>query len=165
MPSQVHHATPVVEREQMTPITPITNPTTPMIKPKQRQRKSKKPAVDENGKKIIRRRKRKTYEQLQILIKEFQANPEWSKDNMQEVSEKTGLSEAQVYKWGWDQKRKMNDPTHDIHDELRMYKKHMEEDTAKKSACSKITLPSSSKKKHLNESTGKFLIKTTGTPS
>ena len=25
---------------------------------------------------------------------------------MQEVAEKTGLSEAQVYKWGWDQKRK-----------------------------------------------------------
>ena len=113
--------------------------------------------------KIIRRRKRKTYEQLQILIKEFQANPDWSKDNMQEVSQKTGLSEAQVYKWGWDQKRKMNDPTHDIHDELRMYKKHMEEDTAKKSACSKITLPSSSKK-HLSQSSGKFLIKT-GTPS
>ncbi len=25
---------------------------------------------------------------------------------MQEVADKTGLSEAQVYKWGWDQKRK-----------------------------------------------------------
>lgn len=84
--------------------------------------KSKKSIIDENGKKIIRRRKRKSYEQLQMLVKEFQANPEWSKDNMQEVSRKTGLSEAQVYKWGWDQRRKMLDPNHDIHEELRLYK-------------------------------------------
>jgi hypothetical protein len=84
--------------------------------------KSKKSSIDENGKKIIRRRKRKSYEQLQMLVKEFQANPEWSKDNMQEVSRKTGLSEAQVYKWGWDQRRKMLDPNHDIHEELRLYK-------------------------------------------
>jgi hypothetical protein len=84
--------------------------------------KSKKSSIDENGKKIIRRRKRKSYEQLQMLVKEFQANPEWSKDNMLEVSRKTGLSEAQVYKGGWDQRRKMLDPSHDIHEELRMYK-------------------------------------------
>lgn len=62
-----------------------------------------------------------------MLIQEFQANPEWSKENMQEVSRKTGLSEAQVYKWGWDQKKKMLDPTHDLHAELRMYKEHDEE--------------------------------------
>ena len=28
---------------------------------------------------------------------------------MQEVADKTGLSEAQVYKWGWDQKRKVDE--------------------------------------------------------
>ncbi len=28
---------------------------------------------------------------------------------MQEVAQKTGLSEAQVYKWGWDQKWKFDE--------------------------------------------------------
>jgi len=162
IPHQTTPVAPAIERDQMTPI--VQN-STPMTKPKTKQRIKKKPCVDENGKKIIRRRKRKTYEQLQILIKEFQANPEWSKDNMQEVSEKTGLSEAQVYKWGWDQKRKMLDPTHDIHAELRMYKKHEEEAEAQeKSIIRKLNLPSSSKK-HSKWSSEKIIIKTGGVPS
>jgi len=160
-----HHSTPmasVMEREQTTPMIPSP---TPISKPKTKHKIKKKPPTDENGKKIIRRRKRKTYEQLQTLIREFQANPEWSKDNMQEVSEKTGLSEAQVYKWGWDQKRKMNDPNHDIHDELRMYKKHEEEEeVAEKSIIRKLNLPSSSKKRS-KLSSEKFIIKTGGIPS
>ena len=49
-PHQPHQSTPTAEREQMTPLTPLTNPMTPMIKPKQRERKTKKPIVDENGK-------------------------------------------------------------------------------------------------------------------
>lgn len=89
---------------------------------------AKKASVDENGKRIIRRRKRKSYEQLQMLIKEFQANPDWSKEHMVEVSRKTGLSEAQVYKWGWDQRRKMLDPNHDIQDELKAYENEKDND-------------------------------------
>jgi len=98
--------------------------------------------------KIIRRRKRKSYEQLQMLIQEFQANPEWNKENMLEVSRKTGLSEAQVYKWGWDQKRKMLDPNHDIQEELRMYKKEQESEDQEEitSSIHKLKLPVSSKK-------------------
>ena len=100
--------------------------------------------------KIIRRRKRKSYEQLQMLVQEFQANPEWNKENMLEVSRKTGLSEAQVYKWGWDQKRKMLDPTHDIHEELRMYKREQEqeeqEELEKSSSVHKLKLSVSNKK-------------------
>lgn len=38
----------------------------------------------------------------------YEKNPEWTKEIMQEVADKTGLSEAQVYKWGWDQKRKID---------------------------------------------------------
>lgn len=102
--------------------------------------------------KIIRRRKRKSYEQLQMLIKEFQANPEWSKDNMHEVSRKTGLSEAQVYKWGWDQRRKMMDPTHDIHAELRMYKRDEESDDEEESTVHKFKLPISNKKQRKDSS-------------
>ena len=160
-----HQATPVAPPMERDHLTPVIQSSTPMAKPKTKQRIKKKPSVDENGKKIIRRRKRKTYEQLQILIKEFQANPDWSKDNMQEVSNKTGLTEGQVYKWSWDQKKKMLDPNHDIHAELRMYKKHEEqEEEQEKSIIRKLNLPSSSKKcsKYSSE---KIIIKTGGNPS
>ncbi len=43
-------------------------------------------------------------------MREFDRNPNWSKETLLEVSRKTGLSEAQVYKWGWDQKRKKYGP-------------------------------------------------------
>lgn len=47
---------------------------------------------------------------MKTLMREFDRNPNWSKDTLLEVSRKTGLSEAQVYKWGWDQKRKKYGP-------------------------------------------------------
>lgn len=43
-------------------------------------------------------------------MREFEKNPNWSKETLLDVSRKTGLSEAQVYKWGWDQKRKKYGP-------------------------------------------------------
>ena len=55
---------------------------------------------------IIRRRKRKSMEQLKQLSEEYKKNPNWNKDIMAKVARKLGLSEAQVYKWGWDQKKK-----------------------------------------------------------
>ena len=68
--------------------------------------------LGENGnlERIIRKRKRKNTDQLKTLMREFERNPNWSKDTLLEVSRKTGLSEAQVYKWGWDQKRKKYGP-------------------------------------------------------
>jgi hypothetical protein len=159
-----HQMNPAREREHM----PQSN-STPIGKPRNKHKNKKKSWVDEHGKKIIRRRKRKTYEQLQQLVKEFQANPEWSKDNMQEVSHRTGLSEAQVYKWGWDQKRKMMDPTHDIHAELRLYKKQQDEEEEQERAnVRKLRLPSSStisnkkpgSKGELATPNEKFIIKT-----
>ena len=90
-----------------------------------------------------------------MLIEEFQSNPEWSKDNMQEVSRKTGLSEAQVYKWGWDQKRKLLDPTRDITDELRLYKEHEmeseEDEDDDESVVQKLKFQSSQKKQTKNQ--------------
>ena len=55
---------------------------------------------------IIRKRKRKTGDQLKELFSYFKANPHWSKETLLQISNKTGLTEAQVYKWGWDRKRK-----------------------------------------------------------
>jgi len=62
----------------------------------------------ETGKseRVVRRRNRKTGTQLEILNFEFDFNPHWSKESIQMISAKTGLSEGQVYKWGWDQKKK-----------------------------------------------------------
>ena len=60
--------------------------------------------LNENGQyeRVIRKRKRKSSDQIKILMREFDRNPNWSKETLLEVSRKTGLSEAQVYKWGWD---------------------------------------------------------------
>lgn len=55
---------------------------------------------------VIRKRKRKTPQQLEELNREFEREPHWSKDTLLEIAQRTNLTEAQVYKWGWDQKRK-----------------------------------------------------------
>ena len=60
--------------------------------------------------KIIRRRKRKSAVQMDELTRQFEENPKWSKDTLNMLSIATGLSEGQVYKWGWDQKRKRFGP-------------------------------------------------------
>ena len=43
-------------------------------------------------------------------MREFDRNNNWTKETLLDVSRKTGLSEAQVYKWGWDQKKKKYGP-------------------------------------------------------
>lgn len=48
---------------------------------------------------------------MQLLAEEFEKDPEWSKERLFELSQLTGLTEAQIYKWGWDQRKKVNDPT------------------------------------------------------
>jgi hypothetical protein len=55
---------------------------------------------------IIRKRKRKSPDQLHRLTLEFEHEPRWSKERLRAISNATGLKEGQVYKWGWDQKRK-----------------------------------------------------------
>ena len=52
--------------------------------------------IHENGnlERIIRKRKRKSGDQLKTLMREFDRNPNWSKETLLEVSRKTGLSEA-----------------------------------------------------------------------
>jgi hypothetical protein len=52
--------------------------------------------MNENGnmERIIRKRKRKSGDQLKTLMREFDRNPNWSKETLLEVSRKTGLSEA-----------------------------------------------------------------------
>lgn len=59
-------------------------------------------------KKQINKRKRKSANQLQVLFQEFQNSADWDKDIMAKISENTGLTEGQIYKWSWDQKKKFH---------------------------------------------------------
>lgn len=56
----------------------------------------------------LRRRRRKNNIQLKILKNEYDqaGSAIWTKEKITAVSNKTGLSESQVYKWCWDQKKK-----------------------------------------------------------
>lgn len=57
----------------------------------------------------FRKRKRKNNLQLKILKNEFSKGDCWNKEKISQVAQITGLSESQVYKWCWDQKKKMEE--------------------------------------------------------
>ena len=54
-----------------------------------------------------RKRNRKNSKQIRYLMSEFDKDPNWTKETCNKVSRETGLTESQVYKWGWDQKNKI----------------------------------------------------------
>ena len=56
-----------------------------------------------------KKRRRKSNVQLRILKNELDSDENWSKEKIFKVSKLTGLSESQVYKWCWDQKKKKDD--------------------------------------------------------
>lgn len=58
---------------------------------------------DENG---LKKRKRKSTAQIKMLKHELEIEPNWGKQKIAEMSDITGLSQSQVYKWWWDQKKK-----------------------------------------------------------
>lgn len=63
---------------------------------------------DESSEKnSIRKRRRKTSNQLKILKVEFEKDSNWTKDHITRIANTTGLSESQVYKWCWDQKKRL----------------------------------------------------------
>ena len=43
---------------------------------------------------------------MEELNRAFDTDPYWSKETLLEIATNIDLTEAQVYKWGWDQKRK-----------------------------------------------------------
>lgn len=56
-----------------------------------------------------KKRRRKTPQQLKILKDYFVGDQNWSKDKITKIAKITGLSESQVYKWCWDQKKKVEE--------------------------------------------------------
>lgn len=62
-----------------------------------------------DNKEDLRKRKRKSNAQLKLLKQEFDRDEGgWNKERIIRMAEITGLSESQVYKWCWDQKKKTN---------------------------------------------------------
>ena len=53
-----------------------------------------------------KRRFRKNNEQLLLLSQFFNEHKHWSKNQIKEISNRTGLKENKVYKWLWDQRNK-----------------------------------------------------------
>lgn len=53
-----------------------------------------------------KKRRRKTSQQLKILKNFFEKDQNWGKDTITNIAKITGLTESQVYKWCWDQKKK-----------------------------------------------------------
>lgn len=44
-----------------------------------------------------------------MLKAEYIKSKDWSKELITKISEITGLTESQIYKWNWDQKKKEED--------------------------------------------------------
>jgi hypothetical protein len=44
---------------------------------------------------------------VKILKEEYTRNPHWTKQMISSLSEDTGLSESQIYKWSWDYRKKL----------------------------------------------------------
>lgn len=55
---------------------------------------------------VKHRRKRKTKEQLKVLGEEVAGNTKLTSKRLHDISQQTGLSKLQVYKWYWDLKNK-----------------------------------------------------------
>jgi len=53
-------------------------------------------------------RTQKNSDQKKALAFEFKADSTWSNQQCKRISQETGLSVAQVYKWGWDKKNRMS---------------------------------------------------------
>eukprot|EP00345_Euplotes_harpa_P019062 CAMPEP_0168334766 /NCGR_PEP_ID=MMETSP0213-20121227/10489_1 /TAXON_ID=151035 /ORGANISM="Euplotes harpa, Strain FSP1.4" /LENGTH=277 /DNA_ID=CAMNT_0008339525 /DNA_START=33 /DNA_END=869 /DNA_ORIENTATION=- len=66
---------------------------------------TKKRAINEDP---LQNKRRKNKNQVKMLEAELEANPHWTNEDMIKIAKKTGLSKSQVYKWNWDQKKKLN---------------------------------------------------------
>lgn len=69
---------------------------------KKNKKMKTQPIIDKN-------RKRKTKDQIRILKSEFNLNPNWTDEKIDEIGNMTNLNKYQVYKWNWDKRKKLPD--------------------------------------------------------
>jgi hypothetical protein len=79
----------------------------PLILEQHQNRQAEAISMIVKGERVIRRRKRKNNDQMKVLEYEFARDADWTKERLFDLSKLTGLSEGQIYKWGWDQKKKL----------------------------------------------------------
>ncbi len=68
----------------------------------------------------VKKRKRKTKGQIQLLEAEYKQNPDWTKPFMQALGQKLGMSASSIYKWHWDQRHKNEKPCEEKAKKLRL---------------------------------------------
>lgn len=56
------------------------------------------------GKRLMKRMSRSNWK---ILLAEFDRNPDWEPEKVEDLSKRLEISKAKVYKWNWDQKNKL----------------------------------------------------------
>jgi len=81
-----------------------------LSKPSQKKHQKREESSEEfpaDGSCRGRNRQRKNIVDLEILKAELEKDLIWDKDKIKEISRKVELDQAQIYKWWWDQTRKM----------------------------------------------------------
>jgi len=61
-------------------------------------------------KRSYRKRFRKNRDQMEQLKIEYEKNPKWTREYVIKLAEKLKLTTTQVYKWQWDQTKKVLGP-------------------------------------------------------
>ena len=46
-------------------------------------------------------------EAIQVLLQEFDQNPNWSQEKINELAESLNVTQVKVYKWNWDKRNRM----------------------------------------------------------
>ena len=44
---------------------------------------------------------------IQVLLQEFDQNPNWSQEKINELAERLNVTQVKVYKWNWDKRNRM----------------------------------------------------------
>jgi hypothetical protein len=75
----------------------------PVEKPK--KQRSSKPATPANVN--IRRHRKKSKKQLEVLESHFDLDVEWSLELVEKLASELCLEKDQVYKWNWDKRKRL----------------------------------------------------------
>lgn len=60
-----------------------------------------------NTQEVTKGRRRKTADEINLLERCFAKDQDWNRDTVEFLKTNTQLSYTQIYKWGWDQKKKV----------------------------------------------------------
>ncbi|CDW77778.1 UNKNOWN [Stylonychia lemnae] len=79
----------------------------PLILKKVNNESSNEESNEKSGNSEEENKRRKNKQQVQILQNEYNKESNWTRPFMKDLAKRTGLKASQVYKWHWDQKKKV----------------------------------------------------------